>query len=183
MLAAWPVSKQLCWAGNESITHAWPFYRKGQGHFSLNWLDSLMSFMCFPCSLSLSALCVGNWARFLPLHLALLLFPLHCLQGNVMYLKKSSNIDYHDLFLLYVTHLPPPVASGLTGISSLLFHLSTSHPSFLPSHCNRSHLILRVPFGPSLLNIQFSGTKSHFSCSVVTAFNIFELLLPLILLI
>ena len=27
-----------------------------------------------------------------------------------------------------------------------------------------------------------SGTKSHFSCSVVTALNIFDLLLPLILL-
>lgn len=88
MLAAWPVSEQLCWAGNESITHAWPFYRKGQGHVSLNWLDSLMRLMCFPCSLSLSVLCVGNWPWFLPLHLALLLSPLHCLQANVIYLKN-----------------------------------------------------------------------------------------------
>lgn len=55
MLAAWPVSKQLCWGGNEAITHAWPFYRKGQSHFSLNRLGSLMSLISFPCSLSLSA--------------------------------------------------------------------------------------------------------------------------------
>lgn len=29
MLAVWRVCKQLCWACNEVITYAWPFYRKG----------------------------------------------------------------------------------------------------------------------------------------------------------
>lgn len=52
MLAAWPVCKQLCRACNEAIAYAWPFYRKGRGCFSLNWLDSLMRLICFPCSLS-----------------------------------------------------------------------------------------------------------------------------------
>lgn len=51
MLAARPDCEQLCWACCEAIADAGLCYRKGRGRFSLNSLDSLMTLLCFPCSL------------------------------------------------------------------------------------------------------------------------------------
>lgn len=147
-----------------------------------------MRLICFPCSLSQASLPFCRELAWLAMQIfpspfSPPPFPLHCLQANVaMCLKNlvilmiviSSYCMRHSFF--------PPQPQVSLALNSLLFHSPTSHLSHLSSHCNRSHLALQVSFGPFLWNSLSSGTKSHFSCSIVTTLNIFELLLPFILL-
>lgn len=145
--------------------------------FLLKLIGGLSVSPAFPAKLV--TLSVGNWpgwqCRLLPPHLALLPFLFHCLQANIVMYLKNLVILMTTISSYCTWHGFSPLQHQVSLVLySLLFHLPTSHPSLLSSHCNRSRLAVPVPFGPFLLHILSSGT-------IVTPFNIFELLLRLTL--